>query len=99
MTIEKPTVLDMETIAYNLHVEGRNSRSEMLYKFVAEYKANIQKLARLTAIETAAREARIALTFYREWMHEHGVGETRYPFGAEVERKLAALLGGKGTEA
>lgn len=38
-------------------------------------------------------DARIALTFYREWMYERSViAKTTYPFGIEVEEKIAALL-------
>ena len=51
-----------------------------------------EKYASYQAIATAARDARIALTFYREWMLTHGEGETKYPFGVDAERTLAAAL-------
>ena len=43
------------------------------------------------AVVEAARRARIALTFYRQWMYEN-CDKTQYPFGKETEDELAAAL-------
>ena len=41
------------------------------------------------------KRARIALTFYREWMSEHcpeGNGSTQYPYGIDVENGARAII-------
>jgi hypothetical protein len=55
-------------------------------------------LAAAPEMAEALRECRIALTFYREWMHAHTVKTpdeepgTNYPFGDECEHKARLVL-------
>lgn len=74
------------------HGKTMNEYCEACAKLSALDEKRTKELARYQAIATAARDARIALTFYREWMLTHGEGETKYPFGVDAERTLAAAL-------
>ena len=43
----------------------------------------------------ALKRARIALTFYREWMSAHcpeGNGSTQYPYGIDAENNARAII-------
>lgn len=53
-------------------------------------------IARVTELEKALKNARIALTFYREYVTSHDF--TRYPFGEQVEYAARKLLGEAGQE-
>jgi len=46
--------------------------------------------AKNAKLRAALEDARIALTFYRDWMREKK--ETRYPFGEDVEIAINTLL-------
>jgi hypothetical protein len=41
---------------------------------------------------SALEEARIALTFYRNWMTKHTDGRTDYPFGIQTQDKARAAI-------
>ena len=51
--------------------------------------------ARITELEKALGDARIALTFYREWMDRRSqTNHERYPFGIEAEDTARRVLKG-----
>lgn len=58
--------------------------------------ANAALLAAAPELLAAMEEARTALTFYREWMAEHGApeanGTTAYPFGISCENTARAII-------
>lgn len=54
-----------------------------------------QQAARIAELEAALSNARIALTFYREWMLAQDENAcTRYPFGVDAENVARELLKG-----
>ena len=63
-----------------------------------EVEANAALIAAAPEMAEALRECRIALTFYRKWMHAHTVKTpddepgTNYPFGDDCERKARSVL-------
>jgi hypothetical protein len=59
MTLERPTVNDMQTIAANMFHEGQKSRAETLHNFIVKHKELLQNYA---ALEAAAREAKDGLS-------------------------------------
>jgi len=52
--------------------------------------------ARIAELEAALSNARIAMTFYREWMLAQDENScTRYPFGIDAENNARAILRGE----
>jgi len=62
--------------------------------------ANARLIASVFDLLSALEDARIALTFYKNWMAKHTEGRTDYPFGIQTEDKArAAIARARGGEA
>lgn len=60
-------------------------------EFTEETQANALLIAAAPKLLEALENARIALTFYREWMSkEHS--ETNYPYGNDCEKKAREII-------
>ena len=55
----------------------------------------IERETELPELLEVLKRARIALTFYREWMTDHcpeGNGSTQYPYGIDVENGARKII-------
>jgi hypothetical protein len=93
MSTQHPTPADLRTIADNLWAEGQHSRAEVIYnaadhmellevgtdKLTPAFAAQTEKIARLQAVEVAAREVLERFEWYKKLAEEgKGVSDSGY---------------------
>ena len=83
---QKVLVMACDHSTFNVAEVGGPSNIEEL----ETWKANARLIAAAPELLDALTQARIALTFYRNWMKNHD--GTQYPFGIETEEKSLAAI-------
>ena len=87
--------IDIDDLALQARVAIEKANSDNAPEHLAESIEYARKFATVDDLLDALKDARIALTFYRNWMKTHNCDpdyNTEYPFGIEAEEAARATI-------